>query len=119
MAYHLLNIETLEYYYCDENEWISAIETAKENGWKPDGTYYDYVYVADDECFDIDDEMYYMYMTLVAKDISLEWDGNYIEKHNQVVMYEDTIYLAAALEGCGVDDKLLEFIKKGSFRICS
>ena len=119
MAYHLLNVETSAGYYCDEDEWIRAIETAKENGWRPDGTYYDHVYVADDECFGVDDEMYYMHRIILAKNESFEWDGNYIDKRNQVVMYEDTIYLAAALEGSGIDDKLLDFIKRGSFRICS
>ncbi|MCL1864959.1 MAG: hypothetical protein FWF73_04030 [Spirochaetes bacterium] len=119
MSYHLLNIEASVSYYCDEDEWIRTIETAKENGWKPDGTLYDYVYVAEEESFDIDDELYCMYMMIIAKDEYFEWDGNYIEKQNQIVMYEDTLYLAAALENSGIDDKLLDFIKKGSFRICS
>jgi len=119
MAYLLLNIETSAGFYCDEDEWVSVIAKAKAEGWRPDGTLYDYVYVANEESFDIDDEMSNMYNMILEKNVSLEWDGNYIEKKNQIVMYEDAIYLAAALVGTGVDEKLLDFIKQGSFRICS
>ena len=31
MAYHFLNIETSEYYYCDEQEWSDALEIAKKD----------------------------------------------------------------------------------------
>ncbi len=119
MSYHLLNIETSEYYYCDDNEWTRAIEIAVENDWGPDGTFFDIVYETDDKCFDSDDPAYWMFMFTVSRDEALEWDGNYIEKRNQVVMYEDSIYLAKSLDGTGVSEELLDFIRKGSFRICS
>ncbi len=119
MSYHLLNVENLDYYYCDDLVWITALDTARKNGWKPDGTLFDYVYETDDICFDIDDEMYYMWMMILSKIEFHEWDGSYHEKRNQIVMYEDTIYFAACLEGTGTDENLIEFIKKGSFRICS
>ena len=119
MAYHLLNVETSEYYYCDDNEWISAIDTAVKNDWVPDGTVFDIVYETNDQCFDSEDLGYWLFMFVVSRDKSLEWDGNYLEKSNQVVMYEDSIYLAIALDGTGVSIELIEFIRKGSFRICS
>lgn len=119
MSYHLLNIESLEYYYCDDDVWLTALDTAQKNDWKPDGTFYDFIYETEDNCFDNDDEMYYLWMMIVNRNAFFEWDGNYTEKSNQVVMYEDTIYLALCLKGTDTDEKLIEFIEKGSFRICS
>jgi hypothetical protein len=119
MAYHLLNIETSEYHNCDDREWINAIDTAKENWWEPDGTIFDYFYNAYDECFDTDDIADYFFELISLKNESLYWDGSYILKRNQVVLYEDAIYLAIALKGTDVSTELIEFINKGSFRICS
>ncbi len=119
MPYHLLNIETSEYYYCDDQEWILAFNTAQADGWVPDGTLFDIVYEASDQSFDSDDPLSYFYMLVMAGNQALEWDGNYIEKMNQVIMYEDSIYFAASLEGSDVSRELIDFIKKGSFRICS
>jgi hypothetical protein len=119
MAYYLLNIETSDHYSCDDRVWIEAIDTAKRNYWEPDGTRFDAFYDAADQSLDGDDEHFFAYMLMIAENEALEWDGSYIKKRNQVVIYEDTIYLAAALEGSGVSPDLIEFIKKGSFRICS
>jgi len=119
MAYHLLNIETLDYYYCEDEEWVNAIETAKQNYWTPDGTSYDIFCEAEDQCFDNDDILYYNYMLVVFQNEAMYWDGSYFEKRNQIVIYEDSIYLASALEGTGVSTELIDFIKMGSFRICS
>jgi len=119
MAYHLLNLETSEYYYCDDHVWTEAIRIAEENDWGPDGTFFDIVYQTNDQCFDSDDPGYWMFVFTSLRNESQDWDGNYIEKRNQVVLYEDTIYFAMSLDGTGVSTELIEFIRKGSFRICS
>jgi len=119
MAYHLLNIETLEYYYCDENDWLNAIETAKENYWEPDGTVFDVYYETDEKCFESDDYLLYMFTLIASQSESLDWDGSYFKKRNQVVSYEDSYYLAVSLDGTDTSTELIDFIKKGSFRICS
>jgi len=119
MSYHLVNIETSEYYYCDDQDWINAINIAKEDGWKPDGTMFDMECDIDDACYGIDDEMYCLYMYIQSKLEYQEWDGNYFEKRNQIVMYEDSLYLSYSLEAMGVKKELVDFVKKGSFRICS
>ncbi|HNX22809.1 MAG TPA: hypothetical protein PKG60_02095 [Spirochaetota bacterium] len=119
MAYHLLNIETLDCYYCEDHEWVNAIEIAKQNYWTPDGTFFDIYYDAEDQCFDNDDILYYNYMLVLSKNEFMEWEGSYFAKRNQVVMYEDSIYLASALAGSSVNPELVKFIEKGSFRICS
>ena len=119
MSYHLLNIETSEYYFCDDQVWLSAIDIAKENYWDCEGTSFDIMYEADEQCFNSNNEMSYFYAMTIAKDKSSQWDGNYTEKRNQVLSYQDTYYLAMSLEGTGIEAELIEFIKKGSFRICS
>lgn len=119
MAYHLLNIETSEYYNCDDDVWVTSIEIAKENGWEPDGTLFDIIYDAVDKCYDVENELYYYFALVISRNEAIQWDGNYIEKKNQFLCYEDTIYLAMNLDGTGVSSELIDFIRKGSFRICS
>ncbi len=119
MAYHLLNIETSEYYYSDEQEWVTAINIALQNEWDCDGTIFDVMYETEEQCFDNDDPLHFFYALNISTNEALYWDGNYFEKRNQIVSYEDTIYLAMALNGTDTNPELIEFIKKGSFRICS
>lgn len=119
MPYHLVNTETFEYYFCDDEVWISALKYAEENDWQPAGTYYDFVYDTDDICFDIDDQLIYLYTLYMNQNDQHEWDGNYTEKRNQIVTYEDILYLPLCLKGSGAPAELIEFIEKGCFRICS
>lgn len=119
MSYHLLNVETGEYLYIDEHVWIKALETAKENYWQPGGTSFDLAYSIYDECEFLEDPMEIMFMIIVINNEIMEWDGNYTEKKNQVIDYEDTLYLADSLNGTDTPAELVEFIQKGSFRICA
>ena len=119
MSYHLVNIDTLDYYYCDDNVWIAAIEFAGNNDWYPAGTFYDYLYDTNDLCYGNEDRLYYLFTLIMNQNDSWEWDGNYIEKKNQIVTYEDTIYLPLCLKGGDAPQELIDFIQKGSFRICS
>jgi hypothetical protein len=48
-----------------------------------------------------------------------QWKGSYTEKCNQVLDFNDTVYLAEALEGTDTDPELVRFIDKGTFRICA
>lgn len=119
MSYHLLNVETGDYIYIDDNVWISALETAKDNYWQPGGTIYDLEYCIDDDCeFIIGRTMIIFTIMQIAVE-QASWDGSYTEKRNQVVDYEDTLYLADCLKGTDAPPELIEFIQKGSFRICS
>jgi hypothetical protein len=56
---------------------------------------------------------------MISKDEAARWDGNYTDKCNQVVIQDDAVYLAFALDGTDVNIELIDFMKKGSFRICS
>ncbi len=119
MAYHFLNTETSEYYYCDEKEWAEALEIAKDNYWEPDGTFFDSFYEAADMSFDTDELTYFYFMLIGTRNEAEYWDGSYLTKKNQVVLYDDAYYMAQSLDGTGVNPELIEFIRKGSFRICS
>ena len=76
MAYHFLNLETSEYYYCEEQEWAAALDTARENYWEPDGTFYDQFYEAAEQSFDSDDLTYFYFMLISVRNEALSWDGN-------------------------------------------
>jgi hypothetical protein len=119
MAYHFVNVETGEYFYCDEQVWLRALDTAEKNGWDPYGTLYDIEYSIEDECVFLDDATEILYAVLVTMGNMGQWKGSYTEKCNQVLDFNDTVYLAEALEGTDTDPELVRFIDKGTFRICA
>jgi len=119
MAHLFQNIETGELFSCGEELWISAFEAAKADGWKPDGTLYDIYYDVGEEIDFIGDDNGKLYTLLLGMMNVYEWDGNYTEKRNQVVTYEDAYYMVMSLKCAGVDPELCRFVGKGSFRICS
>ncbi len=118
MTYLFMNIETEECFYCEESLWKSTLEIAKSEGWEPDGTYYDINSQYEDGDFDDDfNRALFCYCVHTAE--MHAWDGNFIERRDQIVSYVDSMYLVKALEGMGVDASLVAFLDKGSFRICS
>ncbi len=118
MNYHFVNIETGEFFICEEKLWIKTLETAQEEGWDPDGTFYDVNSQYEEYDYDEDyNRTLYCYCMHISE--MYQWDGSYTDRRDQVVGYEDTIYLVKALEGTGADADLVSFIEKGSFRICS
>ncbi len=119
MFYLLQNVETDEFFSCSDGEWITALEVAKENYWEPDGTTFDVACCINDDCEHVDDLMAVYFAMIIIRSEFLEWNGNYTDKRNQVVMYEDAVYLAQALDGTEVNPDLIDFMRKGSFRICS
>ncbi len=119
MGYHFINIETGDHLYCEDNLWIEAFEAAKADGWKPDGTQYDMYYYSDEEHQFIDDDNHKLFTLIDAMKKTYTWEGSYTERENQIVTYEDAYYMAMSLKCAGVDEKLCEFVAKGSFRICS
>jgi len=119
MAYHFVNTDTGEYFYCDDQVWLHALETARSNGWQPEGTRYDLIYSIDDEMEPSDGIMEYYYSSMIAYHEFQYWDGNYTDRCNQVMELEDTMDMLDALEGTDVDRELFDFIDKGGFRICS
>jgi len=119
MAYILMNIDTGELFHCNDREWIEAFEAAKADGWRPDGTLYDADFVIDEELDYIDDENQRLFTIVAAMRETFIWEGSYTDRCNQIVTYEDSIYLAMSLKSAGITGGLLEFVQKGSFRICS
>lgn len=118
MAYLLINIETGESLYCEDQVWISAYEAAVADGWKPDGTNYDPEYFLENELDYIEDETQRYWAVVSAVKESFVWDGNYLEKAGQIVTYGDAYYMVMSLKCAGVDPEICEFVAKGSFRIC-
>ena len=119
MYYHFVNVETGEYFYCEEQVWIRALEAAKNSGWDPYGTIYDLEYDINDECEFVTGRAQIIFTILCTMRESSNWDGSYTAKRNQVLDFNDTVYLTEALEGTDTDPDLISFVDKGSFRICS
>jgi len=118
MPYHLLNIATGESFTCRDETWHSCLDLAEKEGWKPDGTLFDYKFILDESTDENDDIMYTLYMSLVVHHRFLEWDGNFTDRANQIVSHDDAHYLALNIRGLIDNRELIEFIAKGSFRIC-
>ncbi len=115
--YYLLNVDNEEIYEIKTTTWVEYIEKAKSEGWKPDGTLYDQEFRCDDECiFEDVEENLFRYLQI--HDEQFHWDGNYIEKCNQLIDNVDAYYLGLALEGIAEKD-LIDFLQRGSIRICS
>lgn len=119
MAYLFMNIDSGELFHCEDREWIAAFEAAKADGWIPDGTQYDAAFTLDEELDFIDDDNQKVFTIVTALTEIFLWDGSYTERRNQIVTYEDSIYMAMSLKSAGITGALLEFVQKGSFRICS
>lgn len=119
MSYHLLNVETGDYIYISDDVWLKALDAAKENYWQPGGTLYDLSYAIDDECEFITKKSLIIFTIMQVCLEQSEWNGSYTDKRNQIVDYEDTLYLVDCLQGTDTPQELVDFIQKGSFRICS
>lgn len=123
MSYIFINTETLEVYSCKEDEWKRAFNFACEDGWVPDGTEYDLECQVMENCSGTEepdyDEKSNLFYVLVSMNELTEWDGNYFERKNQIVTGVDAYYMVLSLECGDFSPDLLEFMKKGSFRISS
>jgi hypothetical protein len=120
MAYTLQNLDTRQMFTCDDDQWLHYLETARANGWDEEGTRYDFEYEVDETYDSMVDYLYNLWMILHLSREMFEWNGNYVEKRSQVVSESDAYYLKQALENIWVseDRSILEFLDRGSFRIC-
>ncbi len=123
MSYIFINIDTFEVYECEEDLWHNAYDFACEDGWVPDGTFFDLAYQISEDLDDVDDYNFdpsaNLFGMLLALNDMHKWDGNYFEKRNQVVTDTDLYYMVLSLKCGDFPAAFLEFLDKGSFRICS
>jgi len=121
MAYTLQNLNTYQAFTCGDDQWIHLLETARSNGWIEEGTRFDLTYEVDEAYDAMIDYLYNLWIICDLVRETFEWNGNYVDRKNQVVSESDAYYLKQALEKTWYSDdrELLEFLNKGSFRICS
>jgi hypothetical protein len=120
MEYTFINIETNESYTCSEELWLNALDTARKNDWEPMGTRFDRGLALEDAFDEDDEESFRLYMFILINNEFLTWDGNYTEKSDQIVTETDTGNLLESLVyESRIDESLIDFIGKGSFRIMS
>lgn len=115
----LLNITDGSRFYLSEEYWRTTLESAKEAGWSPLGSVLDLAF----QLF-VHPEPNYLYesqlfVTLYLHHYCLNWKGDYAHPEYQLVVDEDAQNLHQALRYTSITVNLLDFIAKGSFRICS
>ncbi len=117
MDYRLINIETLQSLAMTEDGWISLIESARAHGWVPKGTIYDFSFQIDEECDGAAGWMMNLFVMLQLHMERASWDGNYLERKNQIVLLEDASLMAECLAEAGTPVEITGFLSLGAFRI--
>jgi len=119
MPYILHNLTRNSGLVCPDGLWLAALDAAKERGWKPEGTRFDFVYSVDRDYDFRAGTMYNMFTVIMIHMDHLNWGGSYTEKMDQLVGDSDAGEMAAALAGVPDMEDLAAFIAKGGFRIMS
>jgi len=119
MAYTFLNLATMQTFTCDDKEWLVHLERARAAGWDEEGTAFDFAWEVDNAYDPMVDYLYNLLLIFYVSREMQEWDGNYIDKKNQVVSESDAYCLMQALEeGWSSPDRgFLDFLSSGPFRI--
>jgi len=117
MPYLLTSVNENVTCKCDDPYWVRVIDLAREEGWQPDGTMYNFDSRVDELTDEMYDPLYNLFFVVMCFNEIWQWEGSYTEKENQIVTDEDAYYLRLALQGTGTDEELMRFLEKGSFRI--
>ena len=118
MSYLLINLSENMTYRCSDAFWKKVLTSAENNGWESIGTIYDLIYMVEEECDKSLDLLITHFTVITLRNRQFEWDGNYMDKRNQIVVDEDAAALSCALTGT-TDESLINFLDKGAFRISS
>ncbi len=119
MAYTFLNLTTMQTFTCEDEEWLGYLEEARAAGWDEEGTAFDFESEVDNAYDPMVDYLYNLLMIFYVSREMRDWDGNYIDRKNQVVSESDACRLMQALEeGWSSPDRgFLDFLHSGPFRI--
>jgi hypothetical protein len=117
--YLFINLRNNTGFFCDESVWLNAVDIGKNNGWMPEGSVFDFNYVLDDNCDETDEMLQKLFILITVNNRYTEWNGDFIEKENQIVTEKDStaLYNALIASGENVNGRLLSFLSMGSFRI--
>lgn len=119
MGYALVNYRTGEIHSCSDGCWKRVIEEAKSNFWDAEGTRIDFYFELENSLDEMYSDDWNMLLMCYAHMKRIGWDGNYIEKENQLVSETDADGLRRAIMDLDIDPSLPEFLEKGGFRIGS
>jgi len=119
MNYLLIGTDSNIKYICSTEYWLALLNIARENGWKPEGTYYDLQNRLDECREDILCSMTRMFSFICINNEYIEWDGNYTDMKGQVVSEVDAYQMMLSIEGYIQDRSLSDLLSAGAFRIFS
>ena len=118
MSYRLINISSGKHITLSDTEWPEILEKMRSAGWQPEGTQYD-IRLELDLHSEEDDIEHNLFVYVTINHRFIEWDGNYMEKENQIITDDDAAYMKKALEGSPESGHIAEFFELGAFRILS
>lgn len=118
MAYRLQNIATGTVFACEDGAWHRALAAAKDEGWHPAGSRYDFEFQLDEYCDHKLGSMMNLYIVLQLHMDHVNWKGSYTDRENQIVTDDDAAEFHYCLRAAGVEPAILAFIDGGAFRIC-
>lgn len=119
MGYELVNLRSGEIHSCSDELWRRIIEGALDNFWEAEGTTIDFYFELEMTLDEMYSDDWNMLLMCCAHMKRINWDGNYIEKENQLVSDSDAEGLRRAITGLDADPALIAFLAKGCFRIRS
>lgn len=103
----------------NHEKWQHILTTARDNGWKPQGTILDYEFQYQLEVYRYEDlnEEGHTVIKRQVRDRCRGWQGGYLTPEYQVITDEDARGLREALHRTNVPSDLLLFLSYGAFRI--
>jgi hypothetical protein len=119
MGYELVNLKSGEIYSCCDELWRRVLEEAGDNSWEAEGTTIDFYFELEMTLDEMYSDDWNMLLMCYAHMKRINWDGNYIEKENQLVSDSDAKGLLRAITGLDADPALIAFLARGCFRIRS
>lgn len=118
MTYRLQNIATGRVFSCDDAAWLRALAAARENGWHPAGSRFDFEFQMEECCDHTLGSMMNLFIVLRLHMEQVNWSGTYHDRENQIVTDDDAAELHYCLSASGIEPDILKFIDGGAFRIC-
>ncbi len=119
MTYVFASLDGRKRAECGEKEWKAALDSARARDWDPEGTRIDFQFQVDEVWDERFDYTWNLKRMLEVHMMATGWDGNYIEKENQIISESDAYALFCSLDETLVSRALLELLAGGAVRICA
>ncbi len=118
MTYVFASLDGAKMVECEDLDWHSALESARDREWDPEGTALDFQYQLDQAWDDTVDYTVNLMLMIQVHMSVLGWNGSYTEKENQIISESDAYSLYRSLDETFAGADLLKLLAGGAVRIC-